>query len=83
MLRNYTRWTEVDAEAGVLLADILGARHKIQACPATGHVTLGDGDPMNPDEARMIGVRLIEAASLADGSRAIRTQPQEGGPHAQ
>lgn len=28
--------------------------------------------PMSPDEARMIGVRLIEAATLADNGRSIR-----------
>jgi hypothetical protein len=28
--------------------------------------------PLDPDEARMIGVRLIEAAALADNDRSVR-----------
>lgn len=72
-LRNYTRWTEVADE---LVADILGARYALRCAPSTGHVWL-DWDAhartdMSPDEARMLGVRLIEAAALADGGRAIR-----------
>jgi hypothetical protein len=74
-LHTYTRWTESD-DAGVLLADLLGTRHDIAARPASGHV-LFDGQEMAPDEARMYGVRLIEAASLADGPRAIRSRPAE------
>ena len=71
MLRNYTRWRH--GEDGRLDADILGARTAITADPRTATVGLGDLD-LSPDEARMLGVRLIDAAVLADGSRAIREQ---------
>lgn len=68
-LRNYTRWTQVDNHA--LEADLLGVRDLITAYPDHGHVTLGNRT-YTPDEARLIGVRLIEAAALADAERAIR-----------
>lgn len=68
-LRNYTRWTR--GRGTELVADILGADNLIVANPATGNVSYGDR-VMSPDEARMVGVRLIEAAALADGERAIR-----------
>ncbi len=73
-MRNYTRWTN-DGENG-LKADILGAGYELYATPESGmvnlHVDRGGFVGMNPDEARMLGVRLIEAAALADGNRAIR-----------
>lgn len=67
-LRNYTRWTE---RAGVLTADLLGVVDRISANPKTGVVHHGDRK-YSPDEARMIGVRLIEGAALADDDRAVR-----------
>jgi hypothetical protein len=75
-LRNYTRW--VAGDAGVLLADILGAGVDIAADPAAGKVLL-DGRVLSPDEARLVGVRLIDAAVLADGPRAVR-HPRADGP---
>jgi len=70
-LRSYTRWTR---DGALLHADILGARFAIAADPGQGKALL-DGAHLSPDEARLIGVRLIEAAALADGDRAIRGQP--------
>lgn len=67
--RRYTRWTAIPG--GLLTADILGARFSIIANQASGMVTAGGVD-LTPDEARLYGVRLIEAAALADGTRAIR-----------
>lgn len=69
VLRNYTRWRQADS--GLLHADILGARLTIEVDPEQVTVTVGDA-VLSPDEARMIGVRLIDAAVLADGDRAIR-----------
>lgn len=70
VLRNYTRWRQ--GPSGELHADILGARMDIIADHAAGKILI-DGTALTPDEARMIGVRLIDAAVLADGGRAIRT----------
>lgn len=67
---TYTRWTQV---GDALAADILGADTDVMANPATGRISATVPQrPMSPDEARMIGVRLIEAAALADGDRCIR-----------
>lgn len=79
-LRNYTRWTtHTRADlTSFLQADILGARYELMVDPGAGTVTLSvfdDARPMSPDEARMLGVRLIEGAALADGERAIRAAP--------
>lgn len=71
MLRNYTRWRQEADRTGRLHADILGARLAIEVDTTDSRV-LVDGTPLSPDEARMIGVRLIDAAVLADGDRAIR-----------
>lgn len=70
-MRNYTRWRDHN---GRLHADILGSPLTITANPTTGTVRIGDHD-MTPDEARMHGVRITEAAALADGDRAIRRAP--------
>jgi len=67
--RHYTRWTRTAGEA--LRADILASKFEVFANPHTGLVQL-NGQSMTPDEARLIGVRLIDAAVLADGPRAIR-----------
>jgi hypothetical protein len=69
VLRNYTRWRRLDN--GRLAADILGARNPLEVDPPAGLVVLG-GQEYTPDEARLLGVRLIDAAVLADGERAIR-----------
>lgn len=69
-LRGYTRWTRRNP-TGILTADLLGVRHPIKADPAAGTVYHGD-EEYTPDTARMIGVRLIEAAALADAQRAVR-----------
>lgn len=76
---TYYRWTRAggvrtdDAPAN-LVADILGADTNVLADPKSGMVSATvPNRPMSPDEARMIGVRLIEAAVLADNGRSIRT----------
>lgn len=73
MLRNYTRWRATTIN-GALYADLLGVQHDIMTDPKEGKVWL-NGSQLSPDEARLIGVRLIEAAALADGDRAIRRAP--------
>lgn len=56
-----------------MTADILGSDTDIQAHPMTGHIIAKVPDrPLDADEARMIGVRLIEAAALADNNRSVR-----------
>lgn len=71
MRGTYTRWTEIPG--GAFQADILGGDTDVIANPTTGKVSATvPGRPMSPDEARMIGVRLIEGAVLADAERAIR-----------
>lgn len=78
MLRNYTRWRRDGA--GRLHADILGSPVTVQVDQGTGTVALiaHTDQPLSPDEARMIGVRLIDAAVLADGDRAIRASGGHG-----
>lgn len=69
---TYFRWTRLTAD-GALRADILGTETEIVADPATGTVSARvPGGQMDPDTARMIGVRLIEAATLADNGRSVR-----------
>ena len=71
MRGTYSRWTR--GGDGNLDADILGSDTMVTVFPSTGKVAVTVPDrPLDPDEARMIGVRLIEAAALADGERAIR-----------
>lgn len=71
-LNRYTRWTR-DEGSQALVADILGSDTNVVAHPNGGTVSCRVPErPLSPDEARMIGVRLIEAASLADAHRAIR-----------
>lgn len=72
--RNYTRWAA--HESGALFADLIGTREQIGADPARGLAYL-NGNALTPDHARLIGVRLIEAAALADGPRAVRSTPGE------
>lgn len=74
--REYTRWRQV---ADSLDADILGAKIGIRVVPSAGvvHVIHSGVSELTPDEARLYGVRLIEAAALADGERAIRRPREE------
>lgn len=80
MRGTYFRWTRDKREAGraedtILRADILGADIDIVADPISGTISAKIPDrPMDVDTARMIGVRLIEAAALADNGRSIREQ---------
>ena len=75
---NYARWTQV--EDNTLRADILGADNErlptIEVDTARRTINLGNEFfNLTPDEARLIGVRLIDAAVLADGDRVIRQRP--------
>lgn len=78
MRGTYFRWTQDKRTGGregdtILRADILGADVDIVADPATGLVQAKIPDrPMDADTCRMIGVRLIEAAALADNGRSVR-----------
>lgn len=78
-LRNYTRWrTDSRDGDGLLTADLLGVGPAIVADPTAGRVAVDlMHHGLSPDEARLIGVRLIEAAALADGDRAIRQVPEQ------
>lgn len=76
MRGTYYRWTQQyhpEGNQDLLRADILGADTDIVAYPETGMVraSIPEGD-LDPDTARMIGVRLIEAAVLADNGRSTR-----------
>lgn len=79
-MRSYFRWT-TDQSAGppnlrVFSADWIGSRWRVLADQTTGIVILVVPDEvdadvvrsveLDADTARMIGVRLIEAAGLAD-----------------
>ena len=76
-LRNYTRWrTDPRDPDGQLVADLLGTDAGIVADPQRGLVSADITGRLTPDEARLIGVRLIEAAALADSNRAIRGTPE-------
>lgn len=71
MRGTYSRWTK--EASGVMEADILGSDTSVRASVESGQIQVSVPDRwITPDEARMIGVRLIEAAALADGDRAIR-----------
>lgn len=73
MQGTYYRWTKPNAEGCLLVADILGTETEIVANTANGSVTaVVPGGEMDADTARMIGVRLIEAAALADNGRSVR-----------
>lgn len=76
MKGTYYRWTRQHNPQGnqdLLRADILGAETDVVAYPETGVVRakVPSGD-LDADTARMIGVRLIEAAALADDGRSVR-----------
>jgi hypothetical protein len=77
MRGTYFRWTRMPADGRpgdtILTADILGSDVDIMADPNTGLIAATiPARPMDPDTARMIGVRLIEAAALADNGRSVR-----------
>lgn len=72
MKGTYFRWTRLRGNR-TLKADILGTETEILAQPDSGTVRARiPGGEMDPDTARMIGVRLIEAAALADNGRSVR-----------
>lgn len=72
MKGTYHRWTRAGNASTPLVADILGD-FSIVANPATGLVSAMIPDrAMDPDTCRMVGVRLIEAAVLADAGRSVR-----------
>lgn len=73
MRGTYYRWTQPKLDEEILFADILVIETEIVANLSTGKVTarLPEGE-MDGDTARMIGVRLIEAAALADNGRSVR-----------
>lgn len=80
MRGTYTRWT-MRPGSRVITADILSSNVHIESDPETATTTLVliEGDVrlalrFNPDEARMIGVRLIEGAALSDPG-AVRELP--------
>lgn len=72
-MRGYTRWTKRGTD---IRADIMSPAIDITARPMTGDVLVSLSKSsvitLTPDEARLYGVRLIEAATLADGDRTIR-----------
>lgn len=70
-LREYTRWREDPEQESVIHADILTSAIHIWVDRSEGFVSLNSLE-LSPDEARLIGVRLIEGASLADGEMSIR-----------
>ena len=73
MKGTYFRWTRPRVGSDLIRADIVGADIDIVADPATGLVTAEiPTRPMDADTCRMVGVRLIEAAALADAGRSIR-----------
>lgn len=73
MKGTYFRWTKGSRVADPFHADILGADIDISADAESGLITaVIPARPMNPDTARLIGVRLIEAAVLADNNRSVR-----------
>lgn len=80
MRGTYSRWTKKRGSS-VITADILSSNVHIESDPATTTTTLVvvEGDVrlalrFNPDEARMIGVRLVEGAALSDPA-AVRELP--------
>jgi hypothetical protein len=74
---TYYRWTKREGARSedntTYVADILGTDTNVVADPGTGlvHASIPSRG-MSPDEARMIGVRLIEGATLADAFRSVR-----------
>jgi hypothetical protein len=74
---TYYRWTKSEGqranESAALTADILGTDTNVVAVPEEGLVYASvPSRGLSPNEARMIGVRLIEGATLADNGRSVR-----------
>lgn len=74
---TYYRWTKQAGqradETVSYAADILGTDTNVVAVPEEGLVYASiPSRGLSPDEARMIGVRLIEGATLADNGRSVR-----------
>jgi len=70
---TYYRWTRTNEG---LTADILGSVYAVAADPNARMIHLGVSGAaasLTPDEARMLGVRLIEAAVHADADRCVRS----------
>lgn len=73
MQGTYYRWTRDRDVPSILEADILGSDTQIVANIGDGMIgAVVPSRPLSPDEARMIGVRLIEAAALAGMSSSVR-----------
>lgn len=74
-MRSYTRWTQ---RGGTYRADWVGSSYQVSATTTTGTVILTTADgishELDADTARMIAVRLIEGAALADVD-AVRVLP--------
>jgi hypothetical protein len=70
----YTRWTRVSPRR--VRADILLPQVEIQYDAEASEIQAKIGGEelisMDPDTARMIGVRLIEAATRAEGDLRVR-----------
>ena len=72
MQGTYFRWAKTDKD-NVLSADILGSDTSVTVDTATGMTeVVVPNRPISPDEARMIGVRLIEGAAIADDGRSVK-----------
>lgn len=77
MQGTYFRWTR-RMGAEVYEADILGSETGIHAETDSGQVSaVIPARPLSPDEARMIGVRLIEAAALCSADKVTRIIPAD------
>lgn len=73
MQGTYYRWTRDEHQSARLHADILGSGIDITADLTAERVEVTiERRSASPDEARMIGVRLIEAAALAAGASTVR-----------
>lgn len=72
MTINFTRWRR--KKSNILVADILSPIFEVSANLDNRSVTVGD-HVLSPDEARLYGVRLIEAAVLAAGDSTVREAP--------
>ncbi len=74
MRGTYYRWSE--DRQGNLYADILGTEMTLSAVPGIGEIwATVPNRALSPDEARMLGVRLIEAAALSDTGAVRRPEP--------
>lgn len=72
--RTTPRWVEDSDNPSLLRADLLTSPMTPVVDLAEGVVCLG-GHQLSPDAARMLGIWLVDAATRADGDRAIRRPP--------